>query len=792
MLRTVFETLARSAARRSLPVYEGEVLVPGLAREVPVVFDHARVPHLMAPDEASLFFANGWVHAMERMWQMDLSRRAVAGRLAELFGDRPIDWRDFHIHLKGGSLADVDFFFRTLGLRHASEEVAAGLDARTRAALDAYAAGVNAWLAGRERRRLPVEFRLLHHAPEPWTAVDSISVIRGMALELNVSWKYILLQAAAARELPEELRADFLPHGYAPGDPCIAELVALDEAAREFMGWRGPGVGSNNWVLGGSRTRSGRPLLANDPHLRLRTPGVWYLAHLRGGDYDVVGGTLPGVPGVVIGRNPFVAWGLTNGMIHDADLFVERLDGDRYQTPDGWEPLQARSETIVRKGRKPLVRTVRSTRHGPLLSDALVNRKAETGTGLALQWMAHRPSGELAALLAVNRARSGAELRECLRGFGCPAQNVVYADVDGNIGYQLAAAVPVRRTGRGQAPVPGWTGEHDWIGTVPFEELPHVENPPEGFLATANNQVVDEAYPHYLSVMWEPPFRIRRIRQRLAGPERLGPEDMADLQRDVVHLEALDFMEDVLRPSWEALERRGLTPAAGRLLDLLVAWDGSCDVDSVPAAAFHALHDRLLHRVLGERLAQSTFFAYLEHFSEGSAILRRLLRRPDSPWWAPQGRDEVLALALEDAVHFLQDRLGQNMEEWRWGRLHKAVFVHPLGATPATRRFFQGEDRPTPGSSGTVNVGQFFFTRPFDHTVAPGYRQIVDFAPEGRSRFVAATGQSGNPVSPHCRDGTDRWARGEYLGMDLRPPAHLPPLRLLPAGSGAHPGNPRG
>lgn len=736
MLERLFEILARSAARRSLPDP-----VPG------VRFDRHAVPTVEADTEEQLFERQGYLHARERMWQMELARRTVAGRLSEVLGDPPIDWRDFNIHLRGATLVDVDFYMRVMGLREAAKGCLEVHDERTREALEAYARGVNAWLDSRPRRKLPVEFRLLHHVPEPWTALDSVSVIRGMALELNVSWKFHLLQQGVADSLPEELRTDLLPGEYGPADPAILELLALDAAAREFAGWRGQGLGSNSWALAGHRTASGRPLLANDPHLRMRSPGIWYLARLRAGDYDVAGATMPGVPGVIIGRNRHLAWGLTNAMLHDSDLVEEVVEGDCYREGDEWRPLQTRTEIIGKRARKvvfaptahaPTARTVRLTPRGPLLTDALCwgralgAPKGRPNKPLAMRWIAHQPSAEIQALLGANRARSGREAREALRSFACPGQNVVYADDQGHIGYQLAGRIP----------------------GVPFEDLPHLEDPPEGFVATANNQIVEG-----VAGMWEPPFRIRRIREMIAERERHTADDVAAMQSDDLSLEARDFLAEVLDP--EALAAAGLSALGARAADRLAGWDARCGVDSVPATIYHAWMDRLLHALLGRRLPEPLFWAWMEHINQAGTALRRLLRRPESPWWLPRGREAVMAETLDETVRILADRLGYDMDSWHWGRLHQAEFVHALGSR--LRLFNQGP-MPTPGSPATVNAGGFLHSRPFAHTVGAGYRQVVDFG--GPSRFVSATGQSGNPVSPHYRDLTKLWLQGRYIPME--------------------------
>ncbi|MHB2015560.1 MAG: penicillin acylase family protein [Candidatus Xenobia bacterium] len=754
MLQAAFRCVAGYLARRSLPRYEGSIRVRGLRHEVRIGFDAARIPHLIAESTTDLFFAQGWLHAMERLWQMDMFRRVCSGRMAETFGNRRLDWHDFTVHLRDRRLVDVDYFMRLLGIREAAEESAARLADEEATLITAYCAGINAFIESRQRRQLPVEFRLLSLQPEPFTAADVYTVAKGMAYQLSFSWRAILIQHGLSA-LPAALAEDLLPEGYGPQEPTIArvrELLALDGAVREYAGWRGLSQGSNSWVLSGARTESGHPLLANDPHLRLRAPATWYLLHLQGPGWDVEGASLPGMPGVVIGRNRHIAWGLTNAMAHDADLFQEELRGDQVRYGEGWEPLRLEPLRIgVRHG--PAVHRVRRvSRHGPLISDALPMEPA-----LAYQWTGHQTGGEVRALLGVSRASGWTAFSDALRDFVAPCQNFVYADVEGNIGYRMAGRIPRRRQGQGQRPRPGWSAEHDWEGTVPYEENPWLLNPESGYIGTANNQIVDAGYPHFISNLWEPSWRVRRIHELVATREKHDASGMMAMQMDVVTVDGRDFTADVLHPFARSDAAAALSRQAAPGLQQLLKWDGECRVGSAPAALYHVLLHTLLKLVFEPHLGETLWLAYTEQLNDAQVRLHALMRQAESPWFGDRGRDAVLAEALETSVAWLRGR--------RWGELHQATLQHSMGGSRTPGGFFNVGPEPTPGSIGTLNNGQFYYAFPYRHYVGASYRQVVDLAPGARSWFVLPGGQSGNPVSAHYRDQLPAWQHGNYLEM---------------------------
>jgi penicillin amidase len=731
--------------RRTFPQTSGTLGVPGLRAPVEIVRDRWGIPHVYAQDAADLFFAQGYVHAQDRLWQMDLGRRAASGRLSEVFGPATLF---------------LDRLWRTLGARRVAEEELSCLDPETVEALRAYAAGVNAFIAT-HAGRLPIEFLLLRYRPEPWTPVDSLVLGKQFAWSLGGTWRYQVLRDLLIRRFGvEETRVLMPPY---PADaPIVVPRDSTDTAAttalRSLLDIPAPppGTGSNNWAVSGSRTAGGRPLLANDPHLAAQMPSVWYEMHLVGGPYDVAGATLPGSPGVVIGHNDRIAWGVTNAGPDVQDLYVEQFDPadpTRYRVNGGWAPATVVHERIRVRGRQPVAQTVRITRHGPILSDAI----GGFGSPVALRWTALDPGTVAASVLRIDRARTWGEFREALRLWTVPAQNFVYADRQGNIGYQLAGRIPIRSDGDALLPVDGWTGRDEWVGDIPFDRLPSALNPPSGYVATANNRIVADTYPYHIASEWDPGYRARRIETLLAATPRATVEDMRRIQMDLVSIPA----QETIR----ALD--GVRVSSGpeeALLDELRAWDGVLRPGSRAAAVYEAFRTALVPLVFEHTLGPDLYGRYLEQSAIWQPALIRLLATPTSSWWKPRGRDAVVAAALARARETLTRRLGPDPAGWSWGRLHTMRFVHPLGQTPLLAWLLDADAPPTGGDLFTVNNGGFVLDT-FAQVVVASYRQIIDVGDWDRSLAIHTTGQSGLPLHPHYRDFVRRWAMGRYHPM---------------------------
>ena len=764
-----------TALRRPVPRWSGTLAVPGLGAPVEVLRDRWGVPHVYARSNADLFMAQGYLHAQDRLWQMELQRRTGHGQLAELFG--PI-------------ALDTDRFVRVLGFGRVARREAVLLDGAEREVAEAYCRGVNACIA-QQRRRLPLEFVLLGHRPQPWESADLLVWGKMMALTLSMNWTTEVLRARIVAAVGAERAAAIdptyplhWPLTVPPGLDYAASLgTSAGPAADEpLLGRQGGEPGSNAWVVGGARTESGGPLLANDPHLALQMPSLWYEMHLEGGDYAVAGATIPGAPGVIIGHNARVAWGVTNGMIDVQDLYSERFDpadpqGRRYEFRGAWEEAEVVREVIVvrDKPRDRRTRTetveVRITRHGPIVSELIPRADGqESSEPLALRWTALEPGRLHAAVLGINRARDWGEFRAALADWTVPPQNFVYADVEGQIGYALGGDIPVRAQGDGLLPVPGWTGEWEWAGIIPPEENPHALNPPEGFVATANNRIVGDDFGHPVIGEWATSYRVSRIREMLLRTPRHTVESFARIQADRRSAPGL---------AWIELAREGRLPVApgdrvaADARAVLAAWDGVLSADSVGGLVATVLCQRLLDRAYREIAGPLGTVTGLGAFvgMPGNAYRQRALPNLlDSllgadPGWLADGDDPeaIIADAWAATVAALRDAWGDDVAAWRYGLAHRLTLRHPLAINRLLARWLNRGPISTGGDGETVNMGGLNVgPTGLVSYAAPSYRQILDPTDWDRSCAIHPTGQSGHPASPHYADFFASWLTGEY------------------------------
>ena len=736
------------ALRTSLPVVDGAVAVSGIKAPAEVLRDANGVPHIYAASEADAYFALGFVHAQDRLWQLEARRRLGAGRLSELLGAASLD---------------VDRFYRTLGLYRAAEQAYAALDDDTRALYRAYADGVNGYRDS-HIGLLPPEFVILGlHDPEPWRPADSLVVLKLMAWDLSRNWRDELLRARLASRLSPAQIEQLWPGYPATGPVALPnlDLAALDRLWEVTPPGPAPGTGSNNWVVAGHRSTSGRPLLANDPHLRLGAPSPFYLAHISAPGLDVVGATLPGAPGVILGRNDRIAWGFTNTGPDTQDIFVERPDPDdagRYLAPGGSLAFETRAEVFKVYGRDDVVVEVRATRHGPVLSD--LNSHDGTATGgreiLALSWTALRDDDVTArAGLAMGRARNWTEFVTILNDFHGPQQNIVYADVDGNIGLYAPGQVPLRRAGQGWAPVPGWGGAFDWDGFVPYDELPRALNPPAGMVVTANNKIVPDNYPYFIARDWAPPYCAQRITQLLGG-RRHDRASFRAIQSDVVSLMAREMMPYLLAA-------KPATEAARAARELMVSWNGEMARDRPEPLIFAAWYRTLTRLIYADELGPMFESAW----GLRPAFIRRVLDGRYAPWCddittapAVESCADLVTAALDQSAAALVASHGADPGTWRWDAAHKADLAHAVFRRIEPFSWWFGDRIETGGDRFTVNVAGYSLRDGgdlFAQNHGPAYRAIYDLADLDKSLYIIALGQSGNPLSLHYSDLTERW-----------------------------------
>ena len=771
--------------RLSLPKVEGELRLAGLSAQVEVQRDRYGIPHIYARSLEDAVFGLGFVHAQDRLWQMEMNRRLAAGRMAEILGPAALE---------------TDRFLRTLGVRRVAEANLRQIEPETRKLLEAYAAGVNALLA--TSPVLPVEFLLTGAQPEPWTPLDSAAWIKMMAWDLGGNWRSELLRMHLAKTLPMPRIHEFVsPY---PGEPApqIADLktlyapleregVQLAEVAAQLLA-SAPGaaegpLGSNNWVVAGAHSATGKPLLANDPHLGLTAPPVWYFAHLSVPGVNVIGATLPGVPAVVLGRNDRIAWGFTNTGPDVQDLFIEKLDSaGGYVTPEGPRQFTQIEETIKVKGASDETLQIRISRHGPVISDVSRLAQSQTPRGyvLAFSWTALAEDDRtLQAAHRIARAGDWPQFLAAARDFHVPQQNMVFADVEGNIGFIAAGRVPVRKPEndlKGLAPAPGWDARYDWAGWVPFEELPQAYNPPGGRLWSANEKITPPGYAHPISSEWAPPFRANRIAELLQATPKHSVASFARIQSDVVSLPMRAALPRLL-------ETKPRSADARQALESLRRWDGTMAADRPEPVIAWAWWREFTRALYGDELGE----VFRAQWGPRAVFVSNVLARTgDHERWCDDIRtpavetcDALLAASLDKALADLRLRFGTDPAAWRWDAAHYARHEHrPFGRQPILARWFDIRV-PTPGDTYTVNAGRldlFDEDRPFANRHAASLRAIYDLSDPQKSVFIHSGGQSGNVLSPHYSAFTEAWAKGEYVPMvSARAVLDAQPHRLL-------------
>ena len=738
----------------SLPQTEGRIELRGPKAAIRIERDADGVPRITAQDDDDAAFGLGFAHAQDRLFQMELQRRYAAGRLAEIFGPKA---------------APVDKQMRVLGLYRAAESEIAYLSPAVNRAFQAYAAGVNAFLASR-RGALPPEFVLLHFRPEPWREADSLVWGKLMAFQLDGNYRGELLRARMARSIPPA-DLEFLYPQYPKDAPTtlammlpIYRRLALGRIYDQLPPTAGPHYESNNWVVDGRHSKSGKPLLANDPHLGFGAPGFWYLARLKTPNGEIAGATAAGVPLVVIGHNQHIAWGFTTTTADVEDLFVEKVDPadpGRYLTPQGSAPFATRQERIVVRGAAPITLTVRTTRHGPVLSDVLPSGAADPGYVLALSATFLMPQDRSAeALWNADRATDWASFRAAWRDFVGPMQNTVYADDSGTIGFIAAGLAPIRGKGEGWMPAPGWTGEYDWKGFIPFAALPQATNPASGHFVSANNKIVPDSYPYFLSRDWDLPNRAERIEALLARTPVQSPASSAAIQADTFSL-----MAKQLVPLMTRIDPADAT--AREAIGRLQHWDFHMDRDQVAPLLFTAWLREFSHAILFGRFGD----AVAGYWDLKPQLIEAVLgQRPD--WCADPKRPGAetcatrLAQSLAAALAELRHAYGGDMATWQWGRAHVAIFANPVFGQIPVLRDWAGASISTAGAYDTVDRGPSLIRNdadPFEQVFGAGLRMITDLAAPAQSRMMIAPGQSGNPLSRHFADLVRRWRDFAWL-----------------------------
>ena len=758
---------------RSHPQIDGTVRVAGLKSKVEVVRDPMGIPHIYADNVDDLFFAQGYVQAQDRLWQMEYNRRIGHGTLSDIFGAATIK---------------QDRFLRTMGLDRAARADVAAMSAEAKHLLQAYANGVNGFIES-HRDNLPLEFTILGITPAPWEPVDTVAWGKVMAYNLSSNYEVELLRASLIQKLGEAKTKELMPlypatgpftippdakqygTGALPPEIPNSQFVSIGTpdlraiaAINASLGLRDEGVGSNDWVIDGSKSTTGKPILANDPHLGIQMPSIWYEVGLHcvqpsdACPYNVAGYTFPGVPGVVIGHNDRIAWGVTNVGPDVQDLYSEEINPqnpNQYKFNGKWEDMQVMDEPIKVKGVVSETLKVQLTRHGPIMTPVL---GAGVTKALALQWTALRERSQLfESVLAIDRAKNWGEFRSALKMWDVPSQNFVFADVDGSIGYQMPGLVPIRAKGDGTVPVPG-TGEYEWTGYIPFDELPFVYDPPTHFVATANQAVVPPTYKYLITMDWSAPYRKQRIDDLLKAKDKLSVDDIKAIQGDVYSIPLA-----LMSKSIAALQPEGVLQT--RAMEFVKSWDGRLTTDTVGGTIVAVTYQRLLTNLFVSKLGD-IFKDYNSASDYNRPAIIALLDQPTSDWWGKDGRDAVLQKSFAEAVAWLGSQFGDAPAEWRWGRLHTATFNHPLGSVQPLDLLFNTAPVAAPGGVNTVFATSYRIVgNKYDVSSVSSMRMIVDLSNFANSQQINTTGQSGQPLNKHYNDMVLLWRDVQYAPM---------------------------
>ncbi|OUL22947.1 penicillin acylase family protein [Nostoc sp. RF31YmG] len=798
---------ATYTVRQSFPVENGAIALSGLKAEVTVQRDRWGVPHIYAANSHDLFMAQGYIHAQDRFWQMDFWRHIGSGRLSEMFGS---------------SQLATDKYLRTMGWARVAQQEIAQVNAEMQAYLEAYADGVNAYLAEHQGNALSLEYAVLKllnpkYKPEPWQMLHSLTWGKVMAYDLGRNFereieRTILLKTLNLAQVEElfppypqdlpvilpdlkkrktgeqnnfdetKLIASTIQKANAAIAPALESITKPMLALQELIGSRGIGIGSNNWVISGKRTTTGKPILANDPHLAAQMPSIWYEVGLhctpksQECPYNVSGFSFAGMLGVIIGHSDRIAWGVTNVEPDVMDLYIEKINPDnpnQYEVNGKWVDMQLMKETIQVAGSQPIIQIVRYTRHGPILSDVSpklqqfpVNHGVEIPPkyAVALRWTALEPATLGYAIPLLNRAQNWQEFRMAAKNFDVPAQNLVYADIDGNIGYQMPGKLPIRSQGNGRYPVPGWTDEYEWQGYIDFEQLPKSFNPPQGYIATANN-LVQNQYPYLITTDWVYGYRAQRIVEMISQPNQpLSLLDVQSMQGDNRNLNA-----QTLLPLFETISLD--SPRLEAAKKLLLNWNLQLGMPSPAAALFEVFWKHLLADTFHDQLPT-------EYFPDGGdrwyEVVKNLVKQPNSSWWdnhntpKVENRDQILRQAFTEAVDELERIQGKDPKSWNWGKLHTITFRNAtLGKSgvAAIEALFNRGSFPTAGNGETVNANRWQANKSFEVTDIPSLRMIVDLKNLDNSVAIHTPGQSGHAFHTHYTDMVEPWRKIEYHPM---------------------------
>jgi penicillin amidase len=772
LLVVSFTIFAYILINKSKPNYNFKFETDKVFDEVNIYRDSIGIVYINSKNDFDAAFALGYTHAQERLFQMDLIRRAASGRLSLVFGSKTVPF---------------DKMFLTLGIKEAAKEKLLRLDNNTKKILEAYSAGVNYFIKN-NKANLPIEFSILNYIPYAWKPEHSLMVAKMLAWELNISWWTDFAFSHLINKFGEEKALEILP-SYDQNSRYIINqiakyypdtsnsLIAVDKSLRKFIGFEGTHIGSNNWVVSANKSTSGKPIIANDPHLSLQSPSRWFVAIIKSGNNTTSGFTLPGLPAIVIGKNDYISWAVTNVMTDDADFYAEELDssGTKYLLDGNWLNLKTRIDTVYVKDGKSIPLTIKSTHRGPIISDIhLFNKifpnKYRKNSILSMRWVALENSGdELTSFLKLNKAKNYNEFKEALRYFYAPGQNFIYADIYGNIGYLCGARIPIRPNNSPSFVFDGKFSANDWKGYVPFEEMPSQLNPATGYIATANNKV-DPKFSYHITNLWEPDSRINRINELLLKKEKHSVANFMEYQNDYYS----DYAGKITPFILKAFESTEITDDNLKLaIKLLKKWDFKMLAESQTPTIYAFFLQKLIENTLQDELGKTYLQEYRFVANVPYRVIMRLLNNPLSTWFDNvktskiETRDEIIRKSLTDALTELEYFHGKDITNWQWGKIHQVVFKHNFsGNSTLVDKFFNIGPFPVGGDGTTINNGEYNFNKPYTNNLGPSMRYIYDFNDADNFYMVLPTGQSGHPFGKHYKNMTYNWLNGKYFKIN--------------------------
>lgn len=753
---------------KSLPEYEGEYQLGGLRQKVEVYTDQYAIPHIYAEEDEDAAYALGFLHASERLFQMDIARRAAEGRLSEVFGSKTLPY---------------DRMFKTIGIDRTVKRDMGKLNPTYLSILRAYSNGVNAYIK-EAKGHYPVEFDALGYDPYAWRPEHSLMIGKLMAWELNISWwadiSFSNLIQKLGEEKVKEILPDYpenaptiIPSGLKTAPEVTTAFIETDRSFRNFAGFGGTHIGSNNWVVNSRKSQSGKPIIANDPHLQLQAPGKWYAAVIRGKNWKAEGVTLPGVPGVVIGKNENISWVMTNVMADDADFYMEKIDstGKKYFFNNAWQNLKSYRYTIHVKDSDDVELSVKETHRGPIISEihpynTMFPDRYKKKAVLSMRWTGNEFSDELYAIMAINMSKNWGDFRDAVGHYYVPGQNFVYADKLGNIGYICGARIPIRSSESPTFVYDGTTDQNDWKGYVPYDQMPWLFNPPENYIASANNKTVS-SFSYYISNLWEPPSRIERITELLKGKEKHSVSDFMGYQADFVSPFAREMTPFIINAFNDVKVKDRILSDA---LNQFKTWNYSLEEGSQVAGIFEVFFQFLMRNTFEDEMGKTLYNEYVFTANVPYRSLMRMVKENKSAWFdnvntkGVETRDDIIRRSFIDALRYFETRLGSSIQDWQWGKLHKVTFKHMFhGRFGALDDFIDIGPYEIGGSGTSIFNTEYSFNDPYETVLGPSMRYIYDFSRPDEFYLILTTGQSGNVLSRHYKDMTRMWLKGKYI-----------------------------